>query len=175
LLWPNRFPSIHFMPVYKLTKDSIEKLSLTSFAQQGLKERGDLQRLLRANIKVIADDLLVIAEEFDEWEGSNRRIDLLCVNKNADLVVVELKRGEGGGHMELQAIRYAAMVSRMKFARAVEVFQAYLDRGQSGQDAKGKLLAHLGWDEPRKDNFGPDVRIVLAGEDFSKEITTSVL
>jgi hypothetical protein len=163
------------MPVFKLTKDSIQPLSPASFAQQGVKERGDLQRLLRANIKVIADDLLVIAEEFGEWEESKRRIDLLCIDDEANHVVVELKRDDDGGHMELQAIRYAAMVSSMTFARAVEVFQAFLDRGQPGQDARGKLLEFLRWDEPRLDEFARDVRIILVAADFSKEITTSVI
>lgn len=163
------------MPVYKLTKDAIQPLSPASFAQQGVKERSDLQRLLRANIAVVADDVLVIAEEFAEWEDSKRRIDLLCVDRAANLVVVELKRDDDGGHMELQAIRYAAMVSSMTFARAVDVFQAFLDRAQTGQDARRQLLEFLGWDEAREDDFARDVRIILVAADFSKEITTSVL
>jgi len=77
--------------------------------------------------------------------------------------------------MELQAIRYAAMVSSMTFARAVEVFQTYLDRSTPGQDARGRLLEYLGWEEPREDDFAQDVRIVLVSADFSKEITTAVL
>jgi hypothetical protein len=31
-------------------------------------ERKDLQRLLRADISVIGDDLMVISEEFGDWE-----------------------------------------------------------------------------------------------------------
>jgi len=163
------------MPVYRLTKDSIQPLPQASFAQQGFKERADLQRLLKANIAVVADDVLVIAEEFADWQDSKRRIDLLCVDHAANLVVVELKRDDDGGHMELQAIRYAAMVSPMTFARAVDVFQMYLDKSTPGQDARGRLLEYLGWDEPREDEFAQDVRIVLVSADFSKEITTAVL
>jgi len=45
-------------------------------------------------------------------------------------VVIELKRTEDGGHMELQAIRYAAMVSAMTFDGAVEIYGRYLrERG----------------------------------------------
>lgn len=163
------------MPIYQLTKDAIRPLAATSFAQQGVRERDDLQRLLKANIAVITDDVLVIAEEFAEWEDSKRRIDLLGIDRAANLVVVELKRDDDGTHMELQAIRYAAMVSSMTFARAVEVYQAFLDLGQGGKDAKRQLLEYLGWDEPREDDFARDVRIILVAADFSKEITTSVL
>jgi hypothetical protein len=163
------------MPVYKLTKEAIQPLAPATFAQQGVKERGDLQRLLRANIGVIADDVLVIAEEFAEWEESKRRIDLLCIDRLANLVVVELKRDDDGGHMELQAIRYAAMIDSMTFARAVDVFQTFLDRTRAGLDARRQLLEFLGWEEPREEDFARDVRIILVAADFSKEITTSVL
>ena len=163
------------MPIYRLTKDSLEPLKETSFSQKRIKERDDLQRLLRTNIEVIAPDVLVIAEEFSEWEGSRRRIDLLGVDRRANLVVIELKRDEEGGHMELQAIRYAAMVSQMTFDRAVDAFQGFLDGLGDERDAQSVLLEFLGWDEPREEEFGQDVRLVLASADFSKELTTAVL
>lgn len=163
------------MPVYKITPDRIDPLPETTFAQRGIKERSDLQRLLRANIGVVAPDVLIIAEEFGEWAGAKRRIDLLGVDDQANLVVIELKRGDDGEHMDLQAIRYAAMVSGMTFARAVQVYQAYLDRAAAGQNARDELLKHLHWEEPREDEFAQDVRIVLVSGDFSKELTTAVL
>jgi hypothetical protein len=168
-------PLCFAMPIYRLTSDAIQPLSATSFAERGVKERGDLQRVLRDNISVIADDLLVISEEFSEWEDSRRRIDLLCIDRSGVLVIVELKRDDDGGHMDLQAIRYAAMVSSMTFARATDAFQAYLDRRQPGQDARRLLMEFLGWEEAREDEFGQDVRIILVAADFSKELTTSVL
>ncbi len=54
------------MPVYRLTAYAITELPRTSYADRGLKERGDLQRLLKANIAVVAPDVMVIAEEFGE-------------------------------------------------------------------------------------------------------------
>ena len=118
----------------------------------------------------------MISEEFGEWEDSRRRIDLLGVDRDAALVVIELKRTEDGGHMELQAIRYASMISTMNFDRAVDVFVEYLKAiGKSDQDARTLLLDFLGWEEPDEDQFGQDVRIVLASAEFSKEITSSVL
>src|SRR4051812_37551343 len=101
------------MSLYRIASDKLEAVAQTSFAAESLLERKDLQRLLRRDISPIGADLMVIAEEFGEWEESNRRIDLLCLSKDAGLVVVEIKRTDDGGHMELQAIRYAAMVSSM--------------------------------------------------------------
>ncbi len=163
------------MTVYSLNTHSIVELPATSFPQRGIKERADIQRLLRANIRVVAPDVMVIAEEFAEWDDSKRRIDLLGVDTSGNLVVIELKRDNDGGHMELQAIRYAAMVRSMTFARAADVFQAYLDGLDSKKDAQSELLTFLGWDEPREDDFAPDVRIILVAADFGKELTTAVL
>lgn len=163
------------MAIYEFLKDKIREIEPTSFGTAGVKERGDLQRLLRTQIEIIAPDTLVIAEEFSEWEGSKRRIDLLAIDKDANLVVIELKRSEDGGHMELQSLRYAAMISTMTFERAVEVYSDFLKTLGSNLIARDSLLEFLGWDEPDEERFAQDVRIVLAGAEFSKELTTTVL
>jgi RecB family endonuclease NucS len=79
---------------------------------------------LQNQIDVVSPDTLVFSEEFGEWEDSKRRIDLLGIDRDANIVVIELKRTEEGGHMELQAIRYAAMVSTPTFEKVVEIFEA---------------------------------------------------
>ncbi|RMH46382.1 MAG: hypothetical protein D6686_15205 [Alphaproteobacteria bacterium] len=164
------------MPIYEFAREEIRPLAKTTFGQVQLQERRDLQRLLRANIAVVAPDTLVIAEEFGDWDESRRRIDLLGIDRDANLVVIELKRTEDGGHMELQAIRYAAMVSTMTFDQAADVFARYLAQiGRTDTDARAELLDFLGWDEPDEDAFAQDVRIVLASAEFSRELTTSVL
>jgi RecB family endonuclease NucS len=114
------------MAIYELTADAIIRVEETSLVSQGIKERGDLRRILRTQLTTILPGTYVLAEEFGEWEDARRSIDLLCVDNKANLVVVELKRTEDGGHMELQAIRYAAMVSKMTFADAVAAHASFL-------------------------------------------------
>ena len=109
---------------------------------------------------------MVVSEEFGGWEDSKRRIDLLGVDRDANLVVIELKRTEDGGHMELQAIRYAAMVSKMTFEKVIDVFAQYLVSQERKDDPRAMLLDFLGWDTPDEDRFGQDVRIVLASAEF---------
>src|SRR5260370_33936774 len=116
------------MAIYEVTADKIWEIPETTFGAAGLRERSDLQRLLRKQIDTISPDTLVVAEEFGEWEDSKRRIDLLGLDKEANLVVIELKRTEDGGHMELQAIRYAAMVSTTTFDKVVDVYAGFLKR-----------------------------------------------
>jgi len=163
------------MALYEITADNLTKIAETSFDLAGVRERYDLQRLLRTQIDVIAPDTLVIAEEFGEWEESKRRIDLLALDREANLVVIELKRTDDGGHMELQAVRYAAMVSTMIFEKVVDIYQRYLTKHGKTEDARLTILDFLKWDEPDADMFGREVKILLAAANFSKELTTAVM
>lgn len=163
------------MAIFELTQSEIRPVSETTFSAHALKERGDLQRLLRARIDALGESLLVIAEEFGDWEDARRRIDLLAVDRDANLVVIELKRADDSSFMDLQALRYAAMVSTMTFDQAVDAFAFYRDRLGIEGDAREALLAFLDWPEPDDDRFGRDVRIVLAAGEFSRELTTSVM
>lgn len=161
------------MTLYRVTSDKLESVSPTTFAAESLLERKDLQRLLHRDISPIGEDLMVIAEEYGEWEESNRRIDLLCVSKGRDLVVVEIKRTEDGGHMELQAIRYAAMVSSMTLEQAV---QAHVQtHGGEPDSARREVLDFLEVESEEEAALSGDVRIVLVSADFSTELTTAVL
>jgi hypothetical protein len=158
-----------------MSSSSISYVPETNFNSAGFREREDIQRLLLESVSIISPDTLVIAEEFASWDSSSRRIDLLGIDKESKLVVIELKRDETGAHMELQAIRYAAMVARMTFDQAVRAYQSFLQSRKSNTDAREALLEFLELDEPDESSFGQDVRIVLVAADFSRELTTSVM
>lgn len=164
------------MALFEITSDRFEPIRLTTYAESGLYERGDLQRLLKKQVENVLPNILIVAEEFGEWEESRRRIDLLGIDRDANLVVIELKRTEDGGHMELQAIRYAAMISTMTFEGVVDVYERFLrTNGDLSADARSRLLEFLRWDEPRADEFGRSVKIVLISSNFSKELTGAVI
>lgn len=163
------------MPLYRIADDKLTPIARTDFASVRVRERQDLQRLLRDQIEVLDRDLFVICEEFGQWASGSRRIDLLAIDRSANLVVIELKRTEHGGHMELQAIRYAAMVANMTFEQAVEAHRAYLVARGVDEDPEQRVLEFLGWDEANADEFGIDTRVLLVSADFSRELTTSVL
>lgn len=157
----------------------------TTFAAKGVREVQHLQAALRECIDALTPepgDLLVLSTEYSNWEDSQRRIDLLAVDRSGALVVVELKRTEDAGHAELQALRYAAMVSQMTFDEGVQALA--LERRKRGNvegaiSAADDLAAFLSSDgddggDPRA-NFAHTVRIILAAADFSREVTHTVL
>jgi hypothetical protein len=164
------------MGLFDMTDGSLIPVVSTSFAAEGVLERTHLQAALRDNVSLLGEDLLVVAEEFGDFSDANRRIDLLCIDREARPVVVELKRTNDGGHMELQALRYAAMVSAMTFDDLLNIYRAHLSRSADAVTDPAESLSN--W----LDDVGGaeavvrrDVRLILAAADFGKEITTTAL
>jgi len=79
------------MPLFEITSDQFRPIHETSFESMKIKERNGLQRLLRTQIEVLSDDLYVLSEEFGDWEDSKRRIDLMAIDREANLVVIHRK------------------------------------------------------------------------------------
>ena len=166
------------MSIYALEDKQLLAIKPTSFVIESIFERDDLQEAFKNNIDTIAPDCMVIAEEFSDWQGSRKRIDLLAIDKQANLVVIELKRTETGDHMELQALRYASMISTMTFDDAIEVFQKYKQRNgdpnYSLDDAQSEIRGFVENDIVEI-GFAEDVKTILVSQDFSAELTTSVI
>lgn len=163
------------MAIYSFTDNSLNKVETTTFNAEGILERQHLQLAIKHQIEVVAPNCLVISEEFSEWSDSKRRIDLLAIDKEGNLVVIELKRTESGEHMDLQALRYSAMISTLTFSRTIEIYQKYLTSINSELNAESSLLEFLDWEEPQEDDFALDVRVILVSSNFSKELTTSIM
>jgi hypothetical protein len=70
----------------------------SSLAELKLLERQNLQSWVEAYPEMVGGDLMLITTEFDQWELRERhvpdRLDVLMLDKDGDLLVAELKRGE---------------------------------------------------------------------------------
>ena len=164
------------MPLYRWNAENLEPVPPATFEAEQLQERSDLQRMHRNQPDVIEEGLFVVAEEFGNWEDSNRRINLLAIDSEARLTVIELKRTESGDHMDLQAIRYAAMASNITLDQLVDAHSAYMSALGIEGSAEERIVEHL----TNSDNSETGVdsqrpRIFLASAGFSKELTTTVL
>ena len=83
------------MAIYKIADGKkLEKIPETSFEDEGIRERDDLQQMLSAQPDVLEEGLFILADEYGDWEESKRRIDLLALDNEGRLVVVELKRSD---------------------------------------------------------------------------------
>lgn len=166
------------MSIFTLENGQLSPVQTTSFINESILERQHLQQALKKNIEVIAMDCLVIGEEYADWDASRKRIDLLAIDRQANLVIIELKRTDTGDHMELQALRYASMISTMTFEHALDVLVEYKKRNNEIDFTKDEALDVIESFvefEINESNFGNDVRIILVSAEFSKELTTSVI
>lgn len=158
------------MPLYRYSSASLAPVPRTTFGSEHVRERQDLQRLLLRDLSILGDDLLAITEEYGAFKDSSRRIDILALDRRGNLVVIELKRTDDGGHMDLQSLRYAAMVSTMTLDHLVDT---YADAQRLEVDQARTALTE--WIEEPIEELPNRVRIILLSADFSTEVTSTVL
>ena len=167
------------MSLFRWRETGLTGVEAHAFEDKDLKEN-KLQDALKANPDPLEEGLFIIATEFGDWEGSGRRIDLLALDNEARLVVIELKRSQTGGHVELQAIRYAAMVSNMTRRRIIHAHSGYLKRdakrpqspsprAPSGDGDDGEGLGVVDYKERAEERLTEHLKRVIEKEQVSME------
>jgi hypothetical protein len=155
----------------------IERIESGSFVDLNVWERTHIQEWVRRHLEILGEDLLIVSMEFDRFKGSRDRLDLLAVDRQGKLVVVELKRSSFADYADLQSIRYAAMVSTMTIEQLLPYYADYhrMDTGEGVSEEKLRTkIAEFARLEEFKE-FSSQPRIILCSEDFSQEISTTVL
>lgn len=165
--------------IYSISTDNSTATPVepTSFVALSIWERRNIQEWIRRTPEILGERLLILSMEFDRFTNSNDRLDLLALDENGNLVVIELKRDSAAGLADLQAIRYAAMVSSMTIDMILPYFVAYktkyCEQRISGSDAINEIRAFVSTEDFNELSNKP--RIILCSEGFSTEITTTVL
>lgn len=161
----------------------LRKLERTSFSEVGFREREHLQEWLATMPDAMCeamsegeDGLLIIQKEFDGFDGTRERLDLLALDRGGQLVIIENKLDDSGRDVVWQALKYAAYCSSLKKIEIVGIFQQYLD-GQGGGDAAGLICEFLGEDTLDEVvlNDGTNQRVVFIAANFRREVTATVL
>lgn len=144
------------------------ELKLTGFSDLGLKERFDIQEWIEKSPSILGEELLVIGKEVILPSG--KRLDLLCVDKAAALVVVELKRDDSGVSVEWQAIKYASYCSNFLPEEIFKKYAGYLDKPEA--EATKAIEEFIDGDI---ESLNSDQRIILASKEFNSEVISAVL
>jgi alkylated DNA nucleotide flippase Atl1 len=163
--------------LFEVDGNAASPASAQSLTALGLQERTHLQEWVLAQPQVLGDDVLIVTSEFDRWTGQDGtrardRLDVLGLDSSGRLVVAELKRDNSGGDVHLQAITYAALVSRFTLETLAEAHVHY--RGLRGEvltvaEATERLLEHIGG-EPDPDIFRRPRLVLIAGS-FPRQVT----
>lgn len=143
-----------------------------AFSQIGIKERAHLEQWVLSHPELLGEHLLVITTEYNRFDKSALRLDVLALDKNCTLVVVELKLDAARTLADLQAIRYAAFCSTMT---TQDMIRAHAEWSKCELDeAAAKVRRFLESEEIPE--LGERPRIILAaGSLDDQELTSSVL
>ena len=145
------------------------KMTQTTFQNEKLKERYDIQEWIEKNPEIIEQNLLVIGKEVPL--PSDIRLDLLAIDKNSNLVIIELKRDISGRNVEWQAIKYASYCSNFSIS---DIFRQYAEfLGTDEDEAERKIEEFI--DAENFEELNKNQRLILVAKDFHSDVVSSVL
>ncbi|MCG7561001.1 hypothetical protein [Pseudoalteromonas sp. McH1-42] len=151
-----------------LERNELVALEPTDYSAIGLKERFNIQEWVVKTPWILGEELLVIGKEVILPSG--KRLDLLCIDKGAALVIIELKRDDSGSSVEWQAIKYASYCSNFL---PEEIFNQYASyTGKTPDEAAKSVEEFIDSDI---EALNKSQRIILASKEFNSEVISAVL
>ena len=168
------------------TATRISPLEVKRFSDLGFTERKHLQEWLENYPQALTqgdgDELLIIQKEFDGFDDTRERLDLLAIDKDGNLVIIENKLDDSGRDVVWQALKYASYCANLKKQQVVEIFQRYLNQkaqseGAEPTNAERVLLEFLQADDLQSVQLNTlkSQRLILVAAHYRKEVTNTVL
>lgn len=156
-----------------------------TFSELGFTERKHLQEWLAHEPSALGEELLIIQKEFDGFDDTRERLDLLALDKDGNLVIIENKLDDSGRDVVWQALKYGSYCANLTKFQIVEIYQQYLHRfGEGSNNGEGKSFDAAAQiceflDAPDLDevklNLGNSQRIMMVAANFRKEVTSTAL
>lgn len=161
------------MYIVDVKEKTSKKLPATTFGEIGVKERTDIQEWIAKNPDILeyTSDLLIIQKEFDGFSDTDRRLDLLALDADGNIVVIEIKRDDTGKDVVWQAINYASFCSTLKKEDIIKIYAKYLQKNGISGDAEQRLNEFFDSDD--KDYPTEEQKIILVARDFRKEVLSA--
>lgn len=153
----------------------IEGVEVEDFIKLDIKE-SLIQGWVRTHPELLGEDLLIVSTELNPFEGAKDRPDLIAIDRNGDLVVIELKRDRLAGFADLQSVRYAARISTITVDDLAPYYADYCRKFAAEDVTEEDFRDRI--DEfvfGSFEEFSNRPRIILCSQDFAQEITTTVL
>lgn len=157
--------------MYRLNREAKELKSLRkiSYSELGLKERYDIQEWVEKNPEILSEDILIIAKEFSGFDKTNERLDLAGLDKQGNVVIIELKRDDSGSDVTWQAIKYASYFSTLT---TDEIFRIYSSYAKISEEESQQIITEF---IEEGAELNQNQRIILVSREFRPEVTASVM
>lgn len=162
--------------IYDKEKKEFSPSQETTFKSHNILERKDLEKWITDHPEILGEEFLIVTTEYDQFDKTKERLDLLAVDRKGKLTIIELKRDESGKNVELQALKYAAYCSTLSIEEIVEIRNQYLQKiGKrvDKEETEKELLNFI--DNPDFEQFDDKPRIILVAREFRPEVTASVM
>lgn len=122
----------------KIDGPAASQVPRADLADLALRERQHLQEWVIAHPEILGQGTRILTSELADWatfEGHRvvDRLDVLGLDPDGRLVVAELKRGEAPHAVTMQALSYAAMVSRLDIDDVAELYAKAQQLGRAGE------------------------------------------
>ena len=160
------------------TTKKMEKIEPVTFGNINVQERSGLQEWIANTPECLGEKLLIIAKEFDGFDGTRERSDLLALDNKGRLVVIENKLDGSGRDVVWQALKYAAYYSTFTTADIIRTSAKLVGNGEEGK-AKENITSFLKEEVDRDGELrlNPDgkPRVLLVARKFPREVTATVL
>lgn len=154
-------------------KNEIQLLEKVSFSSLKLREREHLQEWISKEPSCLGEELLIIQKEFDGFEDTRERLDLLALDKAGNLVLIENKLDDSGRDVVWQSLKYTAYVSTLTTSQIIEIYQNYI---KEDRNAEEEILEFVDGEESIETLvLNEDQRIILIAAMFRKEVTATAL
>lgn len=160
----------------------ISAVKTKKFSELGFGERKHLQEWLAHQPDALGEELLIIQKEFDGFDETKERLDLLALDRDGNLVIIENKLDDSGRDVVWQALKYASYCATLTKAQIVEIYQQHLNKYISHGEADlpdatsliCEFLEAAELDEVKL-NLGNSQRLMLVAANFRKEVTSTAL
>lgn len=154
---------------------SAQKLRSVPMKEINLLEKEHLQKFIIENQDLFFKELEIgrrlklIGNEVHVGSGDqHRRADLLGIDNDGNIVVIELKRGNGP-HLELQALKYGLLIRSWEQSEFIQCYQEFKNLS-STEEAERELLEFV--DTATLSIKSNRLVIILVAEKFEKEVLT---
>ena len=110
-----------------------EQDTLREIKPSMLNQESRIQTWVEKDINIISSDLLVIGREVET--DYNGYIDILCLDRQGDIVIVELKRDKTPRDVTAQTLDYASWVKDLSHNDITEIAEQYMTIGFKLEEA----------------------------------------
>lgn len=159
---------------FNIQENILEKIKRTSFKENKIMERDNIQEWIRKEPSILGEELIIIAHEYDKFEV-NERLDLLAIDKEGNLAVIEVKRDNTGGSVDFQSLKYCSYCSTLTPNEIVEIYEEYLKKFNINENAIENIINFLEVDSEDILNsiLNTSQRIIITGAEIDKRILSS--